>query len=117
LQHEDFVWPIDTSFHERFIIDVEFLDLKIVTMNGGEACSIWPNEGAMQCQTTQGALKCLSRMVDDEYIIMGSTNINECSLESSRGTQIAMGSYQPLYTWASRRGHLHGQVYGYRMSL
>uniref|UniRef100_A0A0D6R2C6 BTB domain-containing protein n=1 Tax=Araucaria cunninghamii TaxID=56994 RepID=A0A0D6R2C6_ARACU len=62
---EDFMWPLETTFHGRFIIDVEFLDLKVATMNGGEACSIWPNEGAMQCQATKGALKCLARMLDD----------------------------------------------------
>lgn len=30
---EDFVWPIDTTFIGRFIIDVEFLDLKISPQN------------------------------------------------------------------------------------
>lgn len=27
--NEDFAWPIDSTFHGRFTIDVEFLDLKI----------------------------------------------------------------------------------------
>ena len=31
--YDDFVWPVDTSFAGRFIIDVEFLDLKICPMN------------------------------------------------------------------------------------
>lgn len=56
-------------------------------------------------------------IVDDEYVIMGSANINERSLEGSRDTEIAVGSYQPHHTWASKQGHPHGQVYGYRMSL
>lgn len=30
---DDFVWPIDTTFQGRFIIDVEFLDLKIGPVN------------------------------------------------------------------------------------
>lgn len=30
---DDFVWPIDSTFHGRFIIDVEFLDLKISPLN------------------------------------------------------------------------------------
>lgn len=30
---EDFVWPVDSTFHGRFIIDVEFLDLKICPVN------------------------------------------------------------------------------------
>ncbi|MBA0619834.1 hypothetical protein Godav_005633 [Gossypium davidsonii] len=56
-------------------------------------------------------------IVDDEYIIMGSANINQRSLEGSRDTEIAMGAYQPHYTWAVKKSHPHGQVYGYRMSL
>ena len=32
--YDDFVWPVDTSFVGRFIIDVEFLDLKICPLNG-----------------------------------------------------------------------------------
>lgn len=30
---EDFVWPIDSTFNGKFIIDVEFLDLKISPVN------------------------------------------------------------------------------------
>ncbi|KAG6780228.1 hypothetical protein POTOM_013082 [Populus tomentosa] len=56
-------------------------------------------------------------VVDDEYVIMGSANINQRSLDGSRDTEIAMGAYQPTYTWARKNSHPHGQVYGYRMSL
>ncbi|XP_039015458.1 phospholipase D delta-like isoform X1 [Hibiscus syriacus] len=56
-------------------------------------------------------------IVDDEYVIMGSANINQRSLAGSRDTEIAMGAYQPYYTWGERKRHPHGQVYGYRMSL
>jgi len=56
-------------------------------------------------------------IVDDEYVIMGSANINERSLDGSRDTEIAMGSYQPHHTWDRKQRHPHGQVYGYRMSL
>ncbi|XP_043711629.1 phospholipase D delta-like isoform X3 [Telopea speciosissima] len=56
-------------------------------------------------------------IVDDEYVIMGSANINQRSLDGSRDTEIAMGSYQPCYTWARKNCHPRGQVYGYRMSL
>lgn len=56
-------------------------------------------------------------IVDDEYVIMGSANINERSLDGSRDTEIAMGSYQPHHTWAGKQRHPHGQIYGYRMSL
>lgn len=30
---DDFVWPVDTTFLGRLIIDVEFLDLKIYPLN------------------------------------------------------------------------------------
>ncbi|KAL5815337.1 hypothetical protein ACOSQ4_025978 [Xanthoceras sorbifolium] len=56
-------------------------------------------------------------IVDDEYVIVGSANINQRSLEGTRDTEIAMGAYQPRHTWASRRTNPHGQVFGYRMSL
>lgn len=49
-------------------------------------------------------------IVDDEYIIMGSANLNQRSLDGSRDTEIAMGSYQPKYTWASQNNPPRGQV-------
>ena len=30
---DDFVWPVDSTFHGRFIIDVEFLTLKLCSLN------------------------------------------------------------------------------------
>ncbi|KAK4487448.1 hypothetical protein RD792_005913 [Penstemon davidsonii] len=58
-----------------------------------------------------------SMIVDDEFVIMGSANINQRSLEGTRDTEIAMGAYQPQYTWANKYANPHGQIYGYRMSL
>ena len=49
-------------------------------------------------------------IVDDEYVIVGSANINQRSLAGSKDTEIAMGSYQPHHTWASKNHHPHGQV-------
>ncbi|KAF8410362.1 hypothetical protein HHK36_002890 [Tetracentron sinense] len=56
-------------------------------------------------------------IVDDEYIILGSANINQRSLAGSKDTEIAMGAYQPHHTWSMKKGHPRGQIYGYRMSL
>ncbi|KAE8710821.1 Phospholipase D gamma 3 [Hibiscus syriacus] len=56
-------------------------------------------------------------IVDDEYVIIGSANINQRSMEGTRDTEIAMGAYQPSHTCLSERHNPHGQVYGYRMSL
>lgn len=56
-------------------------------------------------------------IVDDEYVLLGSANINQRSMDGSRDTEIAMGAYQPHHTWDVKQRHPHGQVYGYRMSL
>lgn len=56
-------------------------------------------------------------IVDDEYVILGSANINQRSLEGTRDTEIAMGAYQPCNTWARKHTRPHGQIFGYRMSL
>lgn len=49
-------------------------------------------------------------VVDDEYVILGSANINQRSMAGTKDTEIAMGAYQPHYTWAERRKHPFGQV-------
>ncbi|KAJ0039929.1 hypothetical protein Pint_28738 [Pistacia integerrima] len=56
-------------------------------------------------------------IVDDEYVIMGSANINQRSMAGSKDTEIAMGAYQPHHAWAKNKRHPHGQIYGYRNSL
>nr|ACU19579.1 unknown [Glycine max] len=64
--HDDFVWPVDTTFVGRFIIDVEFLDLKICPPNGGETSPVWPSDGDSQSIAFQSSiLRCLSRMLDE----------------------------------------------------
>ncbi|KAG1363178.1 BTB/POZ domain-containing protein [Cocos nucifera] len=62
---EDFVWLIDSTFHGCLVVDVEFLDLKISPLNGGEPYSIWPNEGMMQSLASKSSLQCLSRMLEE----------------------------------------------------
>lgn len=49
-------------------------------------------------------------IVDDEYVILGSANINQRSLDGSRDTEIAMGAYQSHYTCDKKNGRPHGQV-------
>lgn len=55
-------------------------------------------------------------VVDDEYIIVGSANINQRSMDGARDSEIAMGAYQP-YHLASSRKPARGQVHGFRMAL
>ncbi|KAI3711347.1 hypothetical protein L2E82_41358 [Cichorium intybus] len=56
-------------------------------------------------------------IVDDEFVLIGSANINQRSMEGTRDTEIAMGAYQPYHTWARNLTDPRGQVHGYRMSL
>ncbi|KAK9948329.1 hypothetical protein M0R45_003910 [Rubus argutus] len=56
-------------------------------------------------------------IVDDEYVIVGSANINQRSMAGTKDTEIAMGAYQLHHTWAEKQRHPCGQIYGYRMSL
>ncbi|KAL7139963.1 hypothetical protein ABFS83_09G088400 [Erythranthe nasuta] len=54
-------------------------------------------------------------IVDDEYIIVGSANINQRSMDGARDSEIAMGAYQPHHL-ATHEPAL-GQVHGFRMAL
>jgi len=49
-------------------------------------------------------------IVDDEYVISGSANINQRSMDGSRDTEIAMGGFQPRHTWVARQNRPRGQV-------
>ena len=54
--------------------------------------------------------------MDDEYIIIGSANINQRSMDGATDSQIAMGAYQPSHL--NTNGDVaRGQVHGLRMSL
>jgi phospholipase D1/2 len=53
--------------------------------------------------------------VDDEYIIIGSANINQRSMDGARDTEIAMGAFQPHHLAANQPAM--GQIHGFRMSL
>ncbi|KAL6845379.1 hypothetical protein ACP4OV_024874 [Aristida adscensionis] len=56
-------------------------------------------------------------IVDDEYIIVGSANINQRSMDGARDSEIAMGAYQPHHLSLSARRPARGQVHGFRMAL
>ena len=53
--------------------------------------------------------------VDDEYIIIGSANINQRSMDGARDSEIAMGAYQPYHL--ATRQPARGQIHGFRMAL
>lgn len=76
-----------------------------------------PVSGAFKYRRNMIYVHAKGMIVDDEYVILGSANINQRSMAGTKDTEIAMGSYQPHYTWSARKKHPHGQIYGYRMSL
>ncbi|PKA49062.1 Phospholipase D alpha 1 [Apostasia shenzhenica] len=56
-------------------------------------------------------------IVDDEYIIVGSANINQRSMDGGRDTEIAMGAFQPHHLSARQSPLARGQIHGFRLSL
>lgn len=67
--NNDFIWAVDTPFTGKFVIDVEFLDLKIVPpySQGGEPLSIWTGHH-IETHSLSTALTSLSRMLSDEIL-------------------------------------------------
>jgi phospholipase D1/2 len=58
-------------------------------------------------------------VVDDEYVVVGSANINQRSLDGSRDSEICIGAFQNGHTLAGDpQGPLpRGQVAGFRRAL
>lgn len=56
-------------------------------------------------------------IVDDDYIIIGSANINQRSMGGTRDTEIAIGSYQPAHTGEACDGQPRGAVHEFRTAL
>jgi phospholipase D1/2 len=57
-------------------------------------------------------------IVDDEYIVVGSANINQRSLDGTRDSEICIGAHQPAHSVAGPSGPLpRGQVAGFRKAL
>lgn len=62
--NDDFVWAIEVPLTGKFIIDVEFLDLKTASPEGEEPCSIW-SQGFTQKRSNATALTALGRMLTE----------------------------------------------------
>lgn len=56
-------------------------------------------------------------IVDDDYIIVGTANINQRSLGGTRDTEIAVGGYQPGHTGEGSGGQPRGEIHTFRMAL
>ncbi|XP_062215434.1 phospholipase D alpha 1-like [Phragmites australis] len=73
-------------------------------------------ERAQQARRFMIYVHAKTMIVDDEYIIVGSANINQRSMDGGRDSEIAMGAYQPGHL-ASRNRLARGQVHGFRVAL
>jgi len=60
---------------------------------------------------------CKMMIVDDDYIIVGSANINQRSLAGSRDSEIAFGAWQPAHTWQLSDGAPRGEIHSFRSAL
>lgn len=89
---DDFVWPIDISFQGRFVIDVEFLDLKIGP--SGEGNPLWPSDNTMQSLAAQSSLRCLSRMLDESIHADVTINTSDGTV---RGHKAILSASSPVF--------------------
>ena len=53
---------------------------------------------------------------DDQYVLIGSANINQRSLGGNRDSEIAIGAYQPDHTLETEENP-RGDIHTYRMAL
>jgi len=54
---------------------------------------------------------------DDEYIILGSANINERSMGGNRDSEMAIGAYQPEQTREKKGDEIDGDLRSFRLAL
>jgi len=56
-------------------------------------------------------------IVDDEYIIVGSANINQRSMAGTRDSELAIGAFQPQHLAEDNDGQPRGDIHSFRMAL
>ncbi|MED6133693.1 hypothetical protein PIB30_030552 [Stylosanthes scabra] len=96
-------------------------DIKVPDIN---ALNLIPKELSLKiCKSIEAGLRFAVYVVipmwpevDDEYIIIGSANINQRSMDGGRDTEIAMGAYQPHHI-ATRVPKPRGHVHAFRRAL
>lgn len=90
---DDFVWALEVPLTGKFIIDIEFLDLKISSPNGGEACSIWTEE-ARRKQSNAAALTSLGKMLSESIHTDIVINVSNGSIGAHRAV---LASRSPVF--------------------
>ncbi|KAM5574245.1 hypothetical protein ABKV19_013639 [Rosa sericea] len=95
----------------------EAIDGNDTSVSGSPAAANTPQAFSQKSRRFMIYVHSKGMIVDDEYVIVGSANINQRSMEGTRDTEIAMGAYQPHHTWARNHSSPFGEIHGYRMSL
>ncbi|GJS49816.1 BTB/POZ domain-containing protein [Tanacetum coccineum] len=86
---EDFVWALEVPLTGKFIIDVEFLDLKSASITSvGESCSVW-TERFTQKDLRKTALSSLGRMLSESIHTDISINASDGSIGAHRAVLAA----------------------------
>ncbi|CAH9076181.1 unnamed protein product [Cuscuta europaea] len=85
---EDFVWATELPAPGKFIIDIEFLDLKITSPKTRELCSIWA-EGFTEKETNASALISLGRMLSERIHTDIQINTADGSIAAHRAVLAA----------------------------
>ncbi|XP_076913005.1 BTB/POZ domain-containing protein At1g55760-like [Bidens hawaiensis] len=85
---EDFVWALEVPHTGKFIIDLEFLDLKTASANGGESCSVW-TERFTQNDLRSTAISSLGRMLSESIHTDIIINASDGSIGAHRAVLAA----------------------------
>eukprot|EP00253_Pinus_taeda_P033843 PITA_33843 len=112
---------LDQEFHPTDYLNFFCLGNREVKLPGEYETPQRPEEGsdywnAQIHRRTMIYVHAKFMIVDDEYIIIGSANLNQRSMDGARDTEISQGCYQPQHINEQGR-RARGQIFGYRMSL
>ncbi|KAH6821028.1 BTB/POZ domain-containing protein [Perilla frutescens var. hirtella] len=91
--NEDFIWSIEVPLTGKFIIDVEFLDLKTASPDGADPCSIW-SEGFPKRLLHETALTSLGRMLSESIHTDIVINASDGSVTAHRAV---LASRSPVF--------------------
>ncbi|KAL1347530.1 hypothetical protein AAHE18_07G012400 [Arachis hypogaea] len=85
---EEFVWGIEVLLPGRFIIHVEFFDLKTSSSNGKDVCSIWPTK-IMHQKPNSAVLESVGRMLIEKIHTDITINASDGSIGAHRAVLAA----------------------------
>ncbi|KAG2678313.1 hypothetical protein I3760_12G138200 [Carya illinoinensis] len=91
--NDDFVWAVEVPLAGKFIIDIEFLDLKIATPDGRQPCSIWADR-LTEKRSNATALASLGQMLTDGIHTDIRINASDGSIGAHRAV---IGARSPVF--------------------